>query len=86
MEIIRVSPISRSTAIAGTIAGIIREGKRAELQTIDAGASHQAMKAVAIARGYLELDGIDVVCVPSFIEVEIDGQERTAFKLMVERR
>ena len=86
MEVIKVSAKSRSTSVAGAIAGVIRESGRAEVQAIGAGAVNQAIKAVAIARGYLELDGIDVVCVPSFVEVEIDSQERTAVKLTVEKR
>ncbi len=86
MEVIRVAARSRSTAVAGAIAGVVRESGRAEVQAIGAGAVNQAVKAVAIARGYLELDGIDVICIPSFVEVEIDGQERTAIKLSVEPR
>jgi stage V sporulation protein S len=86
MEIIKVSAKSRSTAVAGAIAGVVREEKRAEAQAIGAGAVNQAVKAVAIARGYLALDGIDVICIPAFTEVEIDGQERTAIKLIVEPR
>ncbi len=86
MEIIKVSARSRSTAVAGAIAGVIRESKRAEVQAIGAGAVNQAIKAVAIARGYLALDGIDVICIPSFMEVEIEGQERTAVRLVVEPR
>ena len=75
MEVIKVAARSRSTAVAGAIAGVIREHGRAEVQAIGAGAVNQAVKAAAIARGYLELDGIDAVCIPSFVEVEIDGQE-----------
>jgi stage V sporulation protein S len=86
MEVIKVAAKSRSTAVAGAIAGVVRESGRAEVRAIGAGAVNQALKAVAIARGYLALDGIDVVCVPSFVEVEIDGQERTAIKLAVEPR
>ena len=86
MDIIKVAAKSRSTAVAGAIAGVIRESGRAEVQAIGAGAVNQAVKAVAIARGYLELDGINVVCVPSFVEVDIEGQERTAIKLTVEPR
>jgi stage V sporulation protein S len=86
MEVIKVAARSRSTAVAGAIAGVVRENGRAEVQAIGAGAVNQALKATAIARGYLELDGIDVVCIPSFVEVEIDGQERTAIKLSVEPR
>ncbi|MGQ9585853.1 MAG: stage V sporulation protein S [Anaerolineae bacterium] len=86
MEIIKVSAKSRSTAVAGAIAGVVREKGRAEVQAIGAGAVNQAIKAVAIARGYLQLDGIEVVCVPEFAEVDIGGQERTAVKLVVEPR
>jgi len=86
MDIIKVSARSRSTAVAGAIAGVIRERGRAEVQAIGAGAVNQAVKAVAIARGFLTLDGIDVVCIPAFTEVEIEGKERTAMKLTVEPR
>ena len=86
MEVIKVAARSRSTAVAGAIAGVVRENGRAEVQAIGAGAVNQALKAAAIARGYLELDGIDIVCIPSFVEVEIDGQERTAIKLSIEPR
>jgi len=86
MDIIKVSAKSRSTAVAGAIAGVIREKSRAEVQAIGAGAVNQAVKAVAIARGFLTLDGIDVICVPAFTEVEIEGKERTAIKLTVEPR
>ncbi len=86
MDVIKVSAKSRSTSVAGAIAGVIRENGRAEVQAIGAGAVNQAIKATAIARGYLTLDGIDVVCIPSFTEVEIDGQERTALRFVVEPR
>ena len=69
MEIIKVAARSRSTAVAGAIAGVVRENGRAEVQAIGAGAVNQAVKAAAIARGYLELDGINVICIPSFVEV-----------------
>jgi stage V sporulation protein S len=86
MEIIKVSANSRSTAVAGAIAGVIRESGRAEVQAIGASAVNQAIKAIAIARGYLELDNLDIVCVPSFTEVDISGNERTAVRLSVEVR
>jgi stage V sporulation protein S len=86
MDILKVSARSRSTAVAGAIAGTVRESGRAEAQAIGAGAVNQAVKAVAIARGYLALDGVDVICIPTFTEVEIEGQERTAMKLIVEPR
>ena len=86
MDIIKVSARSRSTSVAGAIAGVVRDKNRAEVQAIGAGAVNQAVKAVAIARGYLALDGLDVICMPEFSEVEIDGQERTALKFIVEPR
>jgi stage V sporulation protein S len=86
MDIIRVAASSRSTAVAGAIAGMCREHGRAEVQAIGAGAVNQAIKAVAIARGYLALDGIDVICISAFVEVSIEGQERTAIRLGVEPR
>jgi len=86
MEILKVAARSRSTSVAGAIAGVVRESGRAEVQAIGAGAVNQAVKAVAIARGYLAQDGYDVICIPEFTEVEIDGQERTAIKLIVEPR
>jgi stage V sporulation protein S len=86
MEVIKVSAKSRSTAVAGAIASVVREQGRAEAQAIGAGAVNQAVKAVAIARGYLALDNLDVICIPAFVEVSIEGQERTALKLIVEPR
>ncbi len=83
METIKVSAKSRSTAVAGAIAGVIRENKHAEVQAIGAGAVNQAIKAVAIARGYLEQDGLDIFVIPTFAEVDINGEERTAVKLSV---
>jgi stage V sporulation protein S len=86
MDIIKVSSCSRTSAVAGAIAGVVREHKRAEAQAIGAGAVNQAIKAVAIARGYLQEDGLDVICIPEFTSVDIEGKERTALKLIVEPR
>jgi len=86
MDIIKVAATSRSTAVAGAIAGVMRERGHVDVQAIGAGAVNQAIKAVTIARGYLELDGIDIICIPSFVEVMIDDQERTAVRLTVEAR
>jgi stage V sporulation protein S len=86
MDIIKVATKSRSTSVAGAIAGVVREYGRAEVQAIGAGAVNQAIKGVTIARGYLTLDGIDVICIPTFTEVLIDEQERTAIKFVVEPR
>lgn len=84
MDVIKVSAHSRSTAVAGAIAGVMREHHHAEVQAIGASAVNQAVKAVAIARGYLALDGIDIMCIPEFVELGIEGKERTAVKLNVD--
>jgi stage V sporulation protein S len=84
METIKVSAKSRSPAVAGAIAGVIREHRHAEVQAIGAGAVNQAVKAIAIARGYLERDGLDIACTPTFVEVDVGGEERTAVKFLVE--
>ena len=86
MEMIKVSANSRTSAVAGAIAGVIREHKRADVQAIGAGAVNQAVKALVLATGYLRNDGIDVCCVPEFVDVEIDDKIRTAIKLVVEVR
>jgi stage V sporulation protein S len=86
VTIIKVSSQSRTSAVAGAIAGVVREKRRAEVQAIGAGAVNQAVKAIAIARGYLQEDGLDVICIPEFTSVEIDGKERTALRLVVEPR
>lgn len=85
VEILKVSARSRSTAVAGAIAGVIREGNVPDVQAIGAGAVNQAVKACAIARTYLQEDGIEVYCIPAFVEIEIEGQERTAVKITVDR-
>jgi stage V sporulation protein S len=84
MNMIKVSATSRTAAVAGAIAGVVREHHRAEVQAIGAGAVNQAVKALIVATGYLRLDGIHVSCVPEFAEVTIDDKERTAIKLVVE--
>lgn len=86
MDMIKVSANSRTSAVAGAIAGVIRENKRAEVQAIGAGAVNQAIKALVLATGYLRNDGIDVVCVPEFVDVAIDEKVRTAIKLVVAPR
>ena len=86
MDIIKVSAESRTSAVAGAIAGVVREHRRAEVQAIGAGAVNQAVKAVAIARGYLHEDGLDVICIPEFTTIDIEGRERTAIRLTVEPR
>lgn len=86
MNVIKVSATSRTSAVAGAIAGVVREHQKAEVQAIGAGAVNQAVKALVLAKGYLEGDGIHVVCLPEFVEVDIDGKVRTAIKLIVEPR
>lgn len=84
MSVIKVAANSRSTSVAGAIAGMVREHGHVDVRAIGAGAVNQAVKAVAIARGYLALDNITIVCLPTFSEVCIDGKERTAVRLGVE--
>jgi stage V sporulation protein S len=86
MNIIKVSAQSRTSAVAGAIAGIIRDTKRAEVQAIGAGAVNQAIKAIVIAKGYLEEEDVIIVCTPSFVDISIGDQERTAIRLLVEPR
>ena len=83
MSMIKVSATSRTSAVAGAIAGVIREHKYAEVQAIGAGAVNQAMKALALATGYLKGDGINIVCTPQFVDVTVDDKVRTAIKLVV---
>lgn len=85
-ELIKVSAQSRSTAVAGAIAGVMREQGYAEMQAIGASAVNQAIKAITIARGYLEQDGFDLAIVPSFTEVDIEGNERTAVRFAIFKR
>lgn len=86
MEVLRVSTKSNPNSVAGALAGVLREKGTAELQAVGAGALNQAVKAVAIARGFVAPSGIDLVCVPAFTDIEIDGEERTAIKLIIESR
>ena len=86
MDLIKVSANSRTSAVAGAIAGVVREHKRAEVQAIGAGAVNQSVKALVLATGYLKNDGIDIVCIPEFVDVTIDEKVRTAIKFVVEPR
>ncbi|GAC1405871.1 MAG: stage V sporulation protein S [Candidatus Velthaea sp.] len=85
-SVLKVSAQSNPNSVAGALAGVLRERPAAELQAIGAGATNQAVKAIAIARSYLHGGGIDLVCVPEFTDVEIEGNVRTAIRLLVERR
>ncbi len=84
MDVIKVKANSRTAAVAGAIAGVMREHKHADIQAIGAGAVNQAIKALVLAKGYLEEDGINIKCYPEFVDVEIDGKVRTAIKLVVD--
>ncbi len=86
VEVLKVSARSRPSAVAGAIAGVVRESGRAEVQAIGAGATNQAVKAVAIARDYLRETGIEAICLPAFIDVTIENEDRTAIRLVVEPR
>jgi len=84
MDLIKVSATSRTSAVAGAIAGVIREHKHAEVQAIGAGAVNQAIKALVLATGYLKNDGIHVTCIPEFADVTIEDKVRTAIKLVID--
>lgn len=86
MDVLKVSARSNPNSVAGALAGVIRERGNAELQAIGAGAINQAVKAIAIARGFVAPSGVDLVCIPAFTDVQIDGEERTAIKIIVEPR
>lgn len=86
LEVLKVAANSKPIAVAGALAAIIRDNSKAELQAIGAGAVNQAVKAIAIARGYVAPSGVDLVCVPSFSDVVIDGDERTAIKFVIKQK
>ncbi|MCL5037026.1 MAG: stage V sporulation protein S [Chloroflexi bacterium] len=86
MDILKVSAKSNPNSVAGALAGVLREKGSAEMQAIGAGAINQAVKAIAIARGFVAPSGMDLICVPAFTEIIIDGEERTAIRLLVEPR
>jgi len=86
MEVLKVSAKSNPNSVAGALAGVLREKTTAEIQAIGAGALNQAIKAVAIARGFVAPSGIDLVCIPAFTDIIIEGEERTAIKLIVQPR
>ncbi|HEX6289414.1 MAG TPA: stage V sporulation protein S [Herpetosiphonaceae bacterium] len=84
-DILKVSAHSRPSAVAGAIAGVLRQHSSVEVQSIGAGATNQAIKAIAIASAYLRDDHVTIGCVPFFIDVTIDGEDRTALRLVIER-
>lgn len=84
MELIKVSSKSKPNAVAGAISGMFKDRKaHVELQVVGAGALNQAIKAIAIARGFVAPSGLDLVCVPAFRDIEIDGKQRTAIRLTI---
>lgn len=86
MEVLKVSTKSNPNSVAGALAGVLRERGKAEIQAIGAGAINQAVKAIAIARGFVAPSGKDLVCIPAFVDIEIAGEERTAIKLIIQPR
>jgi len=83
MKILKVSAKSNPNSVAGALAGVMREKGGVEIQAIGAGALNQAIKAIAIARGYVAPGGIDLVCIPAFADIMVEGEERTAIRLIV---
>ncbi|MGM0471661.1 MAG: stage V sporulation protein S [Bacillota bacterium] len=86
MEVLKIASDSQPKSVAGALAAVLRDEGKAELQAIGAGAVNQAVKAVAIARGFVAPSGVDLISIPAFAEIEIDGDERTAIKFIVEPR
>lgn len=86
MEVLKVSSTSQPKSVAGAIAAVVRNDNEVEIQTIGAGAVNQAVKSVAIARGYVAPNGIELVCVPAFSQLEVDGEVKTSIKFAVGKR
>lgn len=86
MEVLKVSSKSDPKSVAGALAAVLREDKKAEMQAIGAGAVNQSVKAIAISRGYVAPNGMDLIMIPAFTEIEIDDEERTAIRFVVEPR
>ena len=86
MEVLKVSSKSKPNSVAGALANAFREKQTVEIQAVGAGSLNHAIKAIAIARGYVAPTGKDLICIPAFSDIMIDGEERTAIKLIVESR
>ena len=86
VEVLKVSSRSNPNSVAGALAGVLRQTGAVEVQVVGAGALNQAVKAIAIARGFVAPSNIDLVCIPTFADIEIDGEGRTAIRLAVEDR
>lgn len=86
MDVLKVSSKSKPNSVAGALANAFKTKGSVEIQAIGAGALNQAIKSIAIARGYVAPTGKDLICIPAFSDIQIDGEERTAIKLIVEYR
>src|SRR5690554_2969291 len=86
MKVLKVASKSNPKSVAGALAGVIREKGKVEMQAIGAGAINQAIKAIAICRGYVAPSGINLICIPAFVDIEIDGEERTGIKFIIQPR
>lgn len=86
MEILKVSSKSNPSSVAGALANVFKEQNNVEIQAVGAGAINQAVKAIAIARGYVAPSGKNLICIPAFSDISIDGEERTAIKLIIESK
>lgn len=86
MEILKVSSTSQPKSVAGAIAAVVRNNKKLEIETIGAGAVNQTVKSIAIARGYVAPNGIEIICIPAFSQIEVEGEFKTSIKFLVEKR
>ena len=86
IETLKVSSKSNPNSVAGALANVYREKGSVEVQAVGAGALNQAIKAIAIARGFLAPTGVNLICIPAFSDISIDGEERTAIKLFIEAK
>ena len=85
VDVLKVSSKSNPNSVAGAIAGLIREYDKVELQAIGAGALNQAIKAVCIARGYVAPVGIDLICIPAFVDINVEDEDRTGIKIIIKK-
>ena len=86
METLKVSSKSNPSSVAGALANVFKDKSSVEIQAVGAGAINQASKAIAIARGFVAPSGKNLICTPAFQDISIEGEERTAIKLIVETR
>ncbi len=86
IEVLKVSSNSQPKAVAGAVAAILRNGNPVEIQAIGAGAVNQAVKSIAVARGYVAPNGIDLVAIPAFLQLDVNGETKTSIKFIIEKR